>query len=34
MFSQHTITGTASHTHIIPYKQLYMQECYAADIAQ
>ena len=34
MFLKHTITVTASHTHTIPYKQLYMQACTAADIAQ
>ena len=34
MFLQHTITATASHTYTMPYKQLYMQACYAADIAQ
>ena len=34
MFLQHTTTATASHTHTIPYKQLYMQACYAVDIAQ
>ena len=34
MFLKHTIPPTASHTHRIPYKQLYMQACYAADIAQ
>ena len=34
MFLQHTIPVTASHTHTIPYKQLHMQACYAADKAQ
>ena len=34
MFFKHTIPTTASHTHTIPYKQLHMQACYAADIAQ
>ena len=34
MFLQRTIPATASHTHTIPYKQLYIQACYAADIAQ
>ena len=34
MFLKHTIPATTSHTHTIPYKQLYMHTCYAADIAQ
>ena len=34
MFLKHTIPTTASHTQTIPYKQLYMQACYAVDIAQ
>ena len=34
MFLKHTIPTTACHTHTIPYKQLHMQACYAADIAQ
>ena len=34
MFKKHTIPATASHTCTIPYKQLCMQACYAADIAQ
>ena len=34
MFLEHTITATASHTHAIPYKELYMQACYAGDIAK
>ena len=34
MFLKLTIPTTASHTHTIPYKQLHMQACYAADIAQ
>ena len=34
MFLKHTIPATASHIHTIPYKQLYMQACYVADIAQ
>ena len=34
MFLKHTIPTTASHTHTKPYRQLHMQACYAADIAQ
>ena len=34
MFLKHTIPTSASHTHTIPYKQIHMQACYAADIAQ
>ena len=34
MFLKHTIPTIASHTHTITYKQLYMQACYAGDIAQ
>ena len=34
MFLKHTITATASHTHTVPYKQLCMQACYAANIVQ
>ena len=34
MFLKHTIPTTTGHTHTIPYKQLHMQACYAADIAQ
>ena len=36
MFLKHTIptSTSASHTLTMPYKQLHMQACYAADIAQ
>ena len=34
MFLKDTIPITASHTNTIPYKQLHLQACYAADIAQ
>ena len=34
MFLKHTILTTASHTHTIPHKQLHMQACLTADIAQ
>ena len=34
MSLKHTIPTTANHTHTIPHKQLYMQACYAANIAQ
>ena len=34
MFLKHTIPAIASHTCTIPYKQLCMQACYAAHIAQ
>ena len=34
MFLKQTISATTSNTHTIPYEQLHMQACYAADITQ